>query len=178
MRTKILIAVAAATALVACSGRNKEVSASPPEPSAATATDYATSQPAAPADAAPAPSETSGSEMPTKLVTTDQKVGSGPAIHAGQTAVVHYTGWLYDSRAPDRKGAKFDSSRDRGEPFRFPVGDGQVIPGWDQGVAGMQVGGQRQLVIPADLAYGERGAGGVIPPGATLVFDVELMGIE
>jgi FKBP-type peptidyl-prolyl cis-trans isomerase len=116
--------------------------------------------------------------MPTKLVTTDQKVGSGPAIHAGQTAVVHYTGWLYDSRAPDRKGAKFDSSRDRGEPFRFPVGDGQVIPGWDQGVAGMQVGGQRQLVIPADLAYGERGAGGVIPPGATLVFDVELMGIE
>jgi len=104
--------------------------------------------------------------------------GTGPAIAAGQTAVVQYTGWLYAAGAPDHKGQKFDSSRDHGEPFEFRVGAGDVIPGWDQGVAGMQVGGERRLVIPPELGYGSRGAGGVIPPGATLVFDVELVAIR
>jgi FKBP-type peptidyl-prolyl cis-trans isomerase len=112
------------------------------------------------------------------LTITELKPGTGPAIKAGQTAVVHYTGWLYAADAPDHKGKKFDSSVDRNDPFSFPVGGGQVIQGWDQGVAGMQVGQQRRLVIPAELGYGARGAGGVIPPGATLVFDVELLGIK
>jgi FKBP-type peptidyl-prolyl cis-trans isomerase len=112
------------------------------------------------------------------LTITELKPGTGPAIQAGQTAVVHYTGWLYAEDAPDHKGKKFDSSVDRNDPFSFPVGGGQVIQGWDQGVAGMQVGQQRRLTIPAELGYGARGAGGVIPPGATLVFDVELLGIK
>lgn len=108
----------------------------------------------------------------------DLEEGSGPAVAKGQTALVHYTGWLYAEGAPQNKGRKFDSSRDRGEPFGFEVGGGQVIAGWDQGVAGMKVGGQRRLTIPAELGYGARGAGGVIPGGATLIFDVELMAIE
>lgn len=101
----------------------------------------------------------------------DLAIGEGPAVQAGQTVVVHYTGWLPD-------GSKFDSSRDRNETFEVTVGVGDVIPGWDEGLQGMQVGGQRKLVIPPDLAYGDRGAGGVIPPGATLVFDVELLEIR
>ena len=109
---------------------------------------------------------------------TDIKSGSGNPIKPGQTAVVHYTGWLYAQDAADNKGKKFDCSRDRNEPFRFRVGAGDVIKGWDQGVAGMAVGGQRRLVIPPALGYGQRGAGGVIPPGATLLFDIELLGIE
>jgi len=113
-----------------------------------------------------------------ELVINDMKTGDGEVVVAGQTAVVHYTGWLYDPAAPEGKGRKFDSSRDRGTPFKFSVGAGQVIPGWDQGVAGMQVGGERRLLIPPELGYGERGAGGVIPPGATLVFDVELVDVE
>jgi len=92
--------------------------------------------------------------------------------------MVHYTGWLYDSAAPENKGAKFDSSRDRGVPFGFFLGAGKVIKGWDQGVVGMKVGGQRRLVIPPQLGYGERGAGGVIPPNATLIFDVELVDVK
>lgn len=91
---------------------------------------------------------------------------------------MHYTGWLYEAGAPEHKGRKFDSSRDHGQPFTFHIGAGEVIPGWDQGVAGMKIGGQRRLVIPPELGYGARGAGGVIPPGATLVFDVELVGIQ
>jgi FKBP-type peptidyl-prolyl cis-trans isomerase len=114
----------------------------------------------------------------TGLGITELAAGSGPAISAGQTAVVHYTGWLFADGAPDNKGRKFDSSRDRGQPFDFEVGAGEVIAGWDQGVAGMQAGQQRRLVIPAALGYGARGAGGVIPGGATLVFDVELLEIR
>ena len=116
--------------------------------------------------------------VPTGLVMTDVKKGTGPAITAGQTAVVHYTGWLYSPTAKDHKGKKFDSSRDRNEPFSFGVGGGEVIGGWDQGVVGMQVGGQRQLVIPPELGYGARGAGGVIPGNATLLFDIELLKIQ
>lgn len=128
----------------------------------------------APAAAAPA----AAVPPPTELQRTDVAKGTGEGISLGQVAVVHYTGWLYDPAAPEQKGTKFDSSRDRGEPFKFAIGAGQVIRGWDEGVQGMQPGGQRRLVIPADLGYGERGAGNVIPPGATLVFDVELLAIE
>jgi FKBP-type peptidyl-prolyl cis-trans isomerase FkpA len=116
---------------------------------------------------------------PTELQKIDVVKGAGEGISQGQVAVVHYTGWLYDPTAPEQKGKKFDSSRDRGEPFDFMIGAGQVIRGWEEGVQGMQPGGQRRLVIPGDLAYGERGAGGgVIPPDATLVFDVELLAIK
>jgi FKBP-type peptidyl-prolyl cis-trans isomerase len=115
----------------------------------------------------------------TELQKIDLHVAPGEGISQGQVAIVHYTGWLYDAGAAETKGTKFDSSRDRGEPFRFTIGAGQVIRGWEEGVQGMRIGSQRRLVIPADLAYGERGAGGgVIPPGATLVFDVELLGME
>jgi peptidylprolyl isomerase len=105
----------------------------------------------------------------------DSKVGTGASPKAGQTCVMHYTGWLYENGA---KGKKFDSSVDRGEPFEFPIGRGQVIAGWDEGVATMKVGGKRTLIIPAALGYGARGAGGVIPPNATLIFDVELLGVK
>ncbi len=116
--------------------------------------------------------------QPSSLVSTDHKVGTGTEAVAGKTVSVHYTGWLFDPAAPGNKGRKFDSSRDRGSPFEFPLGGGRVIAGWDQGVAGMKVGGQRTLIIPAALGYGARGAGGVIPPNATLVFDVELLGVH
>lgn len=112
------------------------------------------------------------------METVDLQPGTGAAIAAGQKAVVEYTGWLYETSAADKKGKEFDSSKNGGQPFRFTVGAGQVIKGWDQGVAGMRVGGRRRLTIPADLAYGDVGAGGVIPPGATLIFDVDLVGIE
>jgi FKBP-type peptidyl-prolyl cis-trans isomerase FkpA len=114
----------------------------------------------------------------TTLQKTDVKAGTGAEASAGQTVNVHYTGWLYSPTAADHHATKFDSSRDRNEPFSFVLGAGQVIPGWDQGVAGMKVGGQRTLVIPPALGYGSRGAGGVIPPNATLVFDVELLGVR
>ena len=114
----------------------------------------------------------------TSLQVTDSKVGTGTAASSGKQVSVHYTGWLYDPKAVDRHGRKFDSSRDRGEPFSFKLGARQVISGWDQGVAGMKVGGTRTLIIPSDLAYGSRGAGGAIPPNATLVFDVELLDVK
>jgi FKBP-type peptidyl-prolyl cis-trans isomerase FkpA len=114
----------------------------------------------------------------TSMQSTELRAGSGAAVTAGKIAVVQYTGWLYEASAKDNKGKQFDSSRTGGQPFRFPVGTGQVIKGWDQGVAGMKVGESRRLIIPADLAYGDSGAGGVIPPGATLVFDIDLVGIE
>ncbi|GMQ80748.1 MAG: hypothetical protein BMS9Abin05_0176 [Rhodothermia bacterium] len=103
--------------------------------------------------------------------------GEGEEIKSGAVASVHYTGWLYDEAAPEGKGDKFDSSRDRGEPFAFNLGAGQVIQGWDQGVEGMKVGEQRLLTIPPELGYGERGAGSTIPPGSTLLFEVELVEI-
>ena len=106
------------------------------------------------------------------------RAGDGATAEPGQVAVVHYTGWLYDTGQPDNRGTKFDSSVDRGQPFEFPLGQGAVIQGWDRGVAGMQVGEVRELTIAPGLAYGERGAGGVIPPGATLVFEVELLDVR
>jgi FKBP-type peptidyl-prolyl cis-trans isomerase len=114
----------------------------------------------------------------TELVRTDVQAGTGTEAVSGRVVTVHYTGWLYDEGRGDKKGTKFDSSRDRNEPFSFRLGAGEVIQGWDQGVAGMKVGGQRTLTIPANLGYGARGAGGVIPPNATLVFDVELLGVK
>ncbi len=130
-------------------------------------------------NAATAQGDQNGTTAPTEgMKMTDVKTGSGAEAVAGKTVVVHYTGWLYDTSAPDNKGTKFDSSRDRGDPFDFPLGGGHVIKGWDQGVAGMKVGGQRTLVIPPELGYGARGAGGVIPPNATLVFDVELLDVK
>ena len=113
-----------------------------------------------------------------ELQAKDLIPGDGVEAVAGSQVTVHYTGWLYDPAQPEAKGRKFDSSRDAGQPFSFKLGARQVIAGWDQGVQGMKLGGQRELVIPAALAYGERGAGGVIPPGATLVFDVELLAVE
>jgi FKBP-type peptidyl-prolyl cis-trans isomerase len=110
-------------------------------------------------------------KTPSGLQYQDVVTGTGPAARPGQVAVVHYTGWLTD-------GTKFDSSRDHGEPFSFPIGEGQVIAGWDQGVAGMKVGGRRKLLIPPDLGYGEMGSPPVIPPSATLVFDVELLKLQ
>ncbi|NWG76293.1 MAG: FKBP-type peptidyl-prolyl cis-trans isomerase [Rubrivivax sp.] len=111
---------------------------------------------------------------PSGLQYEDTVVGGGATATAGQRVSVHYTGWLFENGA---KGRKFDSSKDRGQPFSFPLGAGHVIGGWDEGVQGMQVGGTRVLVIPPQLGYGARGAGGVIPPNATLMFEVELLGV-
>ncbi|MCW5612939.1 MAG: FKBP-type peptidyl-prolyl cis-trans isomerase [Rubrivivax sp.] len=105
----------------------------------------------------------------------DTVTGTGAEATAGRAVRVHYTGWLHDAGAPNGRGAKFDSSKDRGQPFAFDLGAGRVIRGWDEGVQGMKVGGTRVLTIPPDLGYGARGAGGVIPPNATLVFEVELL---
>ena len=104
--------------------------------------------------------------------------GTGAEARAGRPVRVHYTGWLYDASKADHRGNKFDSSKDHGEPFEFNLGAREVIPGWDQGVAGMKVGGKRVLTIPPHLGYGARGAGGVIPPNATLVFEVELLDVK
>ena len=109
-----------------------------------------------------------------KLITEDLVVGTGAAATAGQKVTVHYTGWLLQG---GKAGTKFDSSHDRRDPFVFSLGKGQVIKGWDQGVEGMKIGGRRKLPIPPELGYGSRGAGGVIPPNATLVFEVELLGV-
>lgn len=113
-----------------------------------------------------------------ELQRIDEKAGTGATATAGSDVTVHYTGWLYDEKAKDMRGEKFDSSVDRGEPFTFLLGAGQVIRGWDDGVAGMQVGGKRRLLIPSDYGYGRDGAGGVIPPNASLVFEVELLAVK
>ncbi len=126
----------------------------------------------------PAIAEPQGPAMtttPSGLQFEDTVVGTGATPETGQICVMHYTGWLYKD---GEKGAKFDSSIDRGSPFEFPIGTGRVIKGWDEGVASMKVGGKRTLIIPAALGYGARGAGGVIPPNATLIFDVELLGLK
>ncbi len=128
--------------------------------------------------ASPASAQEPGKAVttPSGLQMTDTRLGDGPTPTPGQICVVHYTGWLYENGV---KGRKFDSSRDRGKPFEFPVGNGQVIRGWDEGVATMKVGGARTLIIPPELGYGARGFGnGLIPPNATLVFDVELLGVK
>ncbi len=117
------------------------------------------------------PEATAMTTTATGLQYEEIKIGEGAVPTAGQTVVVHYTGWLTD-------GKKFDSSVDRGQPFKFTLGQGQVIKGWDEGLSTMKVGGKRKLTIPSELGYGNRGAGGLIPPGATLVFEVELLGIE
>ncbi|MBR0897438.1 FKBP-type peptidyl-prolyl cis-trans isomerase [Bradyrhizobium tropiciagri] len=124
-----------------------------------------------------ATAQTAGKPMTTAsgLQIIDSKVGTGASPKTGQTCVMHYTGWLYEN---GQKGKKFDSSVDRNEPFEFPIGQGHVIKGWDEGVATMKVGGKRTLIIPPNLGYGARGAGGVIPPNATLMFDVELLGVK
>ncbi len=114
---------------------------------------------------------------PSGLHFEDTTVGSGAAAQAGNKVTVHYTGWLHDASAPNERGSKFDSSKDRRDPFKFDLGAGMVIRGWDEGVQGMQVGGTRVLRIPPELGYGARGAGGVIPPNATLVFEVELLAV-
>jgi len=113
----------------------------------------------------------------TELIRQDARVGTGAEAVAGRSVTVHYTGWLYDASRPDHKGTEFDSSRGR-EPFSFGLGGGQVIAGWDEGVVGMKVGGQRTLTIPAEMGYGARSAGGVIPPNAALIFDVELLDVK
>jgi FKBP-type peptidyl-prolyl cis-trans isomerase len=125
------------------------------------------SKPSAAGNAAPSTSTSSAASLKIE----DQKVGTGAEATAGKLVTVHYTGWLTD-------GKKFDSSLDRGTPFKFKLSAGQVIPGWDQGVAGMKVGGKRKLTIPPEMGYGAAGAGGVIPPNSTLVFEVELLNVE
>jgi FKBP-type peptidyl-prolyl cis-trans isomerase len=151
VRLRILIGVAAASlAALAVAQQPAETPASPPALAAA----------------------------PSVLV-TDLVAGIGDEALPGMVLIVHYTGWLYDPTATEHRGRKFDSSRDRGQPFSFPLGGGRVIRGWEQGIPGMKVGGTRRLVIPPDLAYGPRGAGnGVIPPNATLLFEVELLAVE
>lgn len=139
-----------------------------------------TAQPPAMTSAeAMSPSLSSKIGAPVKeLKKIDTKQGDGTEAVAGRAVIVHYTGWLYDPAAPDGHGAKFDSSLDRKVPFGFVLGAGKVIKGWDEGVAGMKVGGKRTLVIPPQMGYGERGAGGVIPGNATLLFDVELLDVK
>ena len=124
-----------------------------------------------------ASAQAAGKSMTTAsgLQIIDTQVGTGATPRSGQTCIMHYTGWLYENGA---KGKKFDSSVDRGQPFEFPIGQRRVIAGWDEGVATMKVGGKRTLIIPAKLGYGDRGAGGVIPPNATLIFDVELLDVK
>ncbi len=161
-------AALAALLRAACSRSEKPASEAAPAPAAEVAAAESTTAPAIPTP--------SGSET-MDLQKTELAPGTGAEIKTGQTALVHYTGWLYDAAAPDNKGKQFDSSVG-GEPFEFPLGAGRVIAGWDQGVVGMKVGGKRRLVIPPVMGYGERGAGGVIPPNATLVFDVELVEIH
>jgi FKBP-type peptidyl-prolyl cis-trans isomerase FkpA len=131
--------------------------------------------PTAPRSASADKKESKMKTTPSGLQYEDAKEGTGASPKSGQTCVMHYTGWLWENSA---KGKKFDSSVDRGQPFEFQIGQGRVIKGWDEGVATMKVGGKRNLLIPPNLGYGARGAGGVIPPNATLLFEVELLGVK
>jgi FKBP-type peptidyl-prolyl cis-trans isomerase FkpA len=173
MHPRLLAVAIAALTLAACGRSENTAEPAATQPAAAnTAANTSTSID----PATPAPTQENQAMALQKI---ELKPGTGPAIAKGQAAVVHYTGWLFDAGAPENKGKKFDSSLDRAEPFEFDLGAGHVIRGWDDGVEGMQVGGQRRLVIPPEMGYGARGAGGgLIPPGATLVFDVELVEIR
>ena len=169
MHAKSLVSLTTALAVItlaACQPKDKPVESS------AAAAPAPTTEPAA----TPAPAATGTENMPMQKI--DLTPGNGAEIKSGQNALVHYTGWLYDATAPENKGKKFDSSVDRNEPFEFPIGQRKVIAGWDEGVATMKIGGKRTLIIPAALGYGARGAGGVIPPNATLMFDVELLAVR
>ena len=152
MKTKILLASALMVAMLAITGCK--------------------------ADSKTSTKETAMTQTGTELIKKDTVIGEGREAEAGFNVTVHYTGWLYDPSKADGKGTKFDSSLDRHEPFVFFLGGGQVIQGWDEGFAGMKVGGKRTLIIPPNMGYGAHGAGGVIPPNATLIFDVELLGIK
>jgi len=159
MKSRTLFFICSSLFLLAACGQQAEESTVAAEPEAATT-------------AAPDMAE----EATLQIETT--KNGYGRAAEAGDLVTVHYTGWLYDDAADDNRGEKFDSSVDRGDKFQFPLGAGRVIKGWDEGVAGMLIGEKRVLTIPPDMGYGERGAGAVIPPGATLIFEVELFGAD
>ena len=137
----------------------------------------ACAQTGAPPAASAKPAAAAAPAVVTELVKKDTKEGNGKLAEKGKAVSVHYTGWLYDPAAPEQKGKKFDSSHDRKIPFGFVLGAGRVIKGWEEGVVGMKEGGQRTLIIPASMGYGDKGAGGVIPPGATLLFEVELLKI-
>lgn len=137
----------------------------------------ACAQTGAPPAASAKPAAAAAPAVVTELVKKDTKEGNGKLAEKGKAVSVHYTGWLYDPAAPEQKGKKFDSSHDRKIPFGFILGAGRVIKGWEEGVVGMKEGGQRTLIIPASMGYGDKGAGGVIPPGATLLFEVELLKI-
>lgn len=173
LNTIITLSLAASLGLLTAACNSKSSAPTEQAKAGSTAASTVESKATSTADTA------STSDAPiTSLMKNDVKVGTGDEAKAGQTVAVHYTGWLYDPSAGDKHGKKFDSSRDRGTPFEFPLGAGRVIKGWDQGVIGMKVGGQRTLTIPANMAYGSKGAGGLIPPGATLVFDVELIEVK
>ena len=174
-KLQCLLSAALVLGLAGCAGQSKSTSSNAPEStkSSTTATSTTTTTPTTTTGTTGGTDATAGKEitMPSGLKYVDMKVGDGTLAEPGMTAQVHYTGWLTD-------GTKFDSSVDRGQPFSFKLGAGQVIRGWDEGVKGMRVGGKRKLTIPPDLGYGAAGAGGVIPPNATLVFDVELLGVQ
>lgn len=164
-------ALAGVLAVGCASSRNTSVKEAPAATTAAVAATPAAKSTPTPVPV-PAPTqEAKVHTLPSGLVYEDLVVGEGQVAEAGHSATVHYTGWLTD-------GTKFDSSLDRGDPFQFALGAGQVIRGWDEGVQGMRIGGKRKLTIPSELGYGSRGAGGVIPPNATLVFEVELLGLK
>jgi len=171
---KSWLGVALALSLAGCAGNSKSKTSVSSVTSSTSATST-TPTTTAPSGAASGTATTTAAAkevtMPNGLKYEDLKVGDGQIAESGMTAQVHYTGWLTD-------GTKFDSSVDRGQPFSFKLGAGQVIRGWDEGVKGMRVGGKRKLTIPPDMGYGAAGAGGVIPPNATLIFDVELLGLQ
>ena len=198
MTNKALIALCVAAAFVAnCGGTQPEPARQAPEPSPQQATpppinvppkpdetpsetvkpaDLPAAPPAAPAERKTAPPK--AAPVKPAFTRTDLQAGTGREAQKGRRLSVHYTGWLYDSTRADLKGRMFDTSKDRG-PFDFVLGAGQVIPGWDQGFDGMKIGGRRRLIIPADLAYGVDGAGGgIIPPNATLLFEMELLDVQ
>jgi len=173
MKIRNMIAATSAAALFAVmAGCSKEAEQAPADAAAEAATE-ATEETAV-SDA----QDIEAFEITTGLSAKILRAGDGQVAQAGDNVVVHYTGWLYDEAAENNRGSKFDSSVDRGEHFQFPLGAGRVIKGWDQGVEGMAIGEVRELTIAPEMGYGERGAGNVIPPGATLIFEVELFELQ